>query len=92
MPAETSHKPWYRVLYIQVLIAMVLGIAVGVAFPDFGKGLKPLGDGFIALVKMLIGPIIFCTIVHGVASMGDLKRLGKVGLKSLIYFEIVSRR
>ncbi len=90
MPAETSHKPWYRVLYIQVLIAMVLGIAVGVAFPDFGKGLKPLGDGFIALVKMLIGPIIFCTIVHGVASMGDLKRLGKVGLKSLIYFEIVS--
>jgi len=69
---------------------MVLGILVGRMFPDFGRGLKPLGDGFIALVKMLIGPIIFCTIVHGVASMGDLKRLGKVGLKSLIYFEIVS--
>lgn len=90
MPTEPSHKPWYRVLYIQVLIAMVLGILVGWMFPDFGKGLKPLGDGFIALVKMLIGPIIFCTIVHGVASMGDLKRLGRVGMKSLIYFEIIS--
>ena len=90
MLTKPSHKPWYRVLYVQVLIAMVLGIVVGRIFPDFGKGLKPLGDGFIALVKMLIGPIIFCTIVHGVASMGDLKRLGKVGLKTLFYFEIVS--
>jgi len=83
-------QPWYRILYIQVLIAVALGIIVGRFFPGFGKSLKPLGDGFIALVKMMIAPIIFCTVVHGVASMGDLKKLGRVGGKTLLYFEIVS--
>ncbi len=83
-------KPWYRILYVQVLVAVVAGIVIGWLFPGFGKSLKPLGDGFIKLVKMLIAPIIFCTVVHGVASMKDLKKLGRVGAKTLFYFEIVS--
>ena len=83
-------KPWYRILYIQVLIAVAAGIAIGYFAPDLGKSLKPLGDGFIKLVKMMIAPIIFCTVVHGIASVGDLRRLGRVGIKSLVYFEVVS--
>jgi aerobic C4-dicarboxylate transport protein len=85
-----ARKPWYRILYVQVLIAVVAGIVIGWLFPDLGKSLKPLGDGFIKLVKMLIAPIIFCTVVHGVASMKDLKKLGRVGAKTLFYFEVVS--
>ncbi len=81
-------RPWYQVLYIQVLIAVAVGILIGWLEPDFGKSLKPLGDGFIKLVKMLIAPIIFCTVVHGIASMSDLKRLGRVGAKTLFYFEV----
>jgi len=84
------HQPWYKVLYIQVLIAIALGVLIGYFYPDLGKELKPLGDGFIALIKMMIAPVIFCTVVHGISSMGDLKRVGRVGLKSLIYFEMVS--
>ena len=87
---STHHKPWYKVLYIQVLIAIFLGILVGHLNPNLGKELKPLGDGFIALIKMMIAPVIFCTVVHGISSMGDLKRVGRVGLKALIYFEAVS--
>src|SRR6201982_832228 len=82
-------RPWYRILYVQVLAAIVLGVAIGHFFPPPGAALKPLGDGFIALIKMMIAPVIFCTIVHGISSMGDLKRVGRVGLKSLIYFETV---
>jgi aerobic C4-dicarboxylate transport protein len=89
-PAPDHHKPWYKVLYIQVLIAIFLGILVGHLNPNLGKELKPLGDGFIALIKMMIAPVIFCTVVHGISSMGDLKRVGRVGLKALIYFEVVS--
>jgi aerobic C4-dicarboxylate transport protein len=84
------HQPWYRVLYVQVLIAIALGVLIGYFYPDLGKELKPLGDGFIALIKMMIAPVIFCTVVHGISSMGDLKRVGRVGLKALIYFETVS--
>jgi aerobic C4-dicarboxylate transport protein len=84
------HQPWYRVLYVQVLIAIALGVLIGSFYPDLGKELKPLGDGFIALIKMMIAPVIFCTVVHGISSMGDLKRVGRVGLKALIYFETVS--
>src|SRR6188472_2232236 len=83
-------QPWYKILYIQVLIAIALGVLVGRLFPDLGKELKPLGDGFIALIKMMIAPVIFCTVVHGISSMGDLKRVGRVGLKALVYFEVVS--
>ena len=86
----SPRKPWYRILYVQVLIAVALGIFTGWLFPDLGKSLKPLGDAFIKLIKMLIAPIIFCTVVHGVASMKDLKKLGRVGGKTLLYFEIVS--
>ncbi|GJE28054.1 dicarboxylate/amino acid:cation symporter [Methylobacterium organophilum] len=89
-PAPAAPLPWYRVLYIQVLIAIVLGVLVGWLYPDQGKALKWLGDAFIALIKMMIAPIIFCTIVHGIASIGDLKKVGRVGLKALIYFEVVS--
>ncbi len=91
-PASNTPPPkrWHRVLYVQVLAAIVLGIIVGYYCPDFGKSLKPLGDGFINLIKMIISPIIFCTVVHGIASMGDLKKLGRIGFKTLLYFEIVS--
>ncbi len=85
-----SGKPWYRILYVQVIIAVLAGIAVGCVAPDFGKSLEPLGVGFIKLIKMIIAPIIFCSVVHGIASVGDLRKLGRVGIKSLVYFEIVS--
>ena len=79
-----------RNLTFQVLVAVSLGVLVGVVAPEVGKALKPLGDTFINLVKMVITPIIFLTIVHGIASMADLRRLGRVGGKALLYFEIVS--
>src|SRR6266542_2181493 len=88
--SPVAHKPWYPVLYVQVLIAVVIGIAIGAFFPGLGTSLKPLGDGFIKLIKMMIAPIIFCTVVHGVASMSDMRKLGRVGVKTLIYFEVVS--
>lgn len=72
-PAAAS-EPWYKVLYIQVLIAIALGVALGWLYPDWGKSMKWMGDAFIALIKMMIAPIIFCTIVHGISSIGDLKR------------------
>src|SRR6478752_1910970 len=89
-PVVHRHQPWYKVLYLQVLVAIALGVLIGYFYPHLGKELKPLGDGFIALIKMMIAPVIFCTVVHGISSMGDLKRVGRVGLKALIYFEVVS--
>ena len=86
----TGRRPWYTVLYIQVIIAILVGIAVGYFFPNTGKELKPLGDGFIQLIKMMIAPVIFCTVVHGIASMSDLRKVGRVGVKTLVYFEAVS--
>ena len=85
-----THRPWYRVLYVQVLLAIAAGVVVGHFFPHTGAALKPLGDGFIALIRMMIAPVIFCTVVHGIGSMGDLKKVGRIGLKTLIYFELVS--
>ena len=90
MIVPASRKPWYRVLYLQVLLGVVCGILIGHFWPDTGKSLKPLGDAFIKLVKMMISPIIFCTVVHGIASMKELKHLGRVGGKTLLYFEVVS--
>jgi aerobic C4-dicarboxylate transport protein len=87
---RADRTPWYRLLYVQVLVAVVLGVIIGYFLPTLGKSLKPLGDGFIKLVKMMIAPIIFCTIVYGIASIGDLRKLGRVGIKSLVYFEVVS--
>jgi aerobic C4-dicarboxylate transport protein len=88
--AAKKNKPWYTVLYIQVLIAVVVGILLGRFFPKTGIALKPLGDAFVSLIRMMIAPVIFCVIVQGIASMSDLKKVGKVGVKTLIYFEVVS--
>ena len=77
-------------LYIQVLIAIALGVAIGHFWPAVGTSMKPLGDGFIKLVKMVIAPIIFCTVVVGIAGMEDMKKVGKTGGLALLYFEIVS--
>ena len=88
--ATPPHRPWYTILYVQVLIAIALGVVIGYYDPKLGIQLKPLGDGFIALIRMMIAPVIFCTIVHGIASMGDLKKVGRVGVKTLFYFEAVS--
>jgi aerobic C4-dicarboxylate transport protein len=90
MQPEPTRVPWWRLLYVQVLLAVAAGIVLGWLAPEAGKTLKPLGDGFIKLIKMMIAPVIFCTVVHGVASMGDLKKLGRVGGKTLLYFEVVS--
>ena len=77
-------------LYLQVLAAIAVGAVIGYVQPDWGVALQPLGDGFIKLIKMLIAPLIFATVVAGIAGAGDLKRIGRVGVKSLLYFEIVT--
>ena len=81
---------FFKGLYVQVIIAILIGILLGYLYPSFAVQLKPFGDGFIKLVKMMIGPVIFCTIVTGIAGMQDTKKVGRVGIKALIYFEIVS--
>jgi aerobic C4-dicarboxylate transport protein len=83
-------KKFYKGLYFQVIVAIILGILLGVFYPTFAESLKPLGDGFIKLVKMMIAPIIFCTIVTGIAGMQDTKKVGRVGVKAILYFEVVS--
>jgi aerobic C4-dicarboxylate transport protein len=88
--ADIAHKPFYTHLYVQVLTAIALGVLLGHYYPQLGEQMKPLGDGFIKLIKMIIAPIIFCTVVHGIASMQDMKKVGRVGLKALIYFEVLT--
>jgi aerobic C4-dicarboxylate transport protein len=85
-------KPWYRVLYVQVLAAILLGVLVGWQFPQFATNdwIKALGDGFVRLIKMVIAPIIFCTVVSGISHIQDARKVGRVGVKALVYFEIVS--
>ncbi len=83
-------KPFYKILYVQVLFAIAVGILLGHFLPDTGVEMKPLGDAFIKLIKMIIGPIIFCTVVSGIAGMRDMKKVGRVGGKALLYFEIIS--
>ena len=83
-------KPFYQSLYLQVLFAILLGVLLGHFFPTSGAAMKPLGDGFIRLIKMIIAPIIFCTVVIGIAGMEDMKKVGKTGGLALLYFEIVS--
>jgi len=89
MPAPVR-RPWYAKLYAQVLIAIVIGAALGVADPGLAAQMKPLGDAFIKAIRMVIAPLIFATVVVGIAKMGDMRRIAQVGMKSLIYFEIVS--
>ena len=88
--AAVHHRPWYRHLYAQVLIAIAIGVVLGVTYPTLAEQMKPLGDTFIKVIKMLIAPIIFCTVVHGIASMSDMKKVGRVGLKALVYFEVMT--
>jgi aerobic C4-dicarboxylate transport protein len=83
-------KPFYKVLYVQVLFAIIIGVLLGIFDPALGEKMKPLGDGFIKLIKMIIAPVIFCTVVAGIAGMQDMKKVGRVGGKALLYFEIVS--
>src|SRR5438105_5816460 len=85
-----QHKPLYRSLYFQVVVAIVIGVLLGYFKPDWGAVMRPLGDGFIKLIKMMIAPIIFCTVVVGIAGMEDMKKVGKTGGLALIYFEVVS--
>jgi aerobic C4-dicarboxylate transport protein len=89
-PSAPPRKPWYSILYIQVLIAILIGILIGHFSPKTGLALKPLGDAFVALIRMMIPPVIFCVVVQGIASMTDLKKVGRVGIKALVYFEVVS--
>src|SRR6202046_4936868 len=85
-------KPWYKILYVQVLIAILIGILVGWKYPDLARNdwIKALGDGFIKLIKMVIAPIIFCTVVSGISHIQDARKVGRVGVKALVYFEVVS--
>jgi aerobic C4-dicarboxylate transport protein len=83
-------KPFHKVLYVQVLFAIFCGVMLGIYLPTDAVAMKPLGDGFIKLIKMIIAPVIFCTVVSGIAGMQDVKKIGRVGGKALIYFEIVS--
>ena len=90
MPRVPSAKPIYAYLYFQVLVAILTGVLLGHFFPGLGTKLKPLGDGFIKLIKMMIAPIIFTIVVVGIAKVSDMKEVGRVGLKAIIYFELVS--
>jgi aerobic C4-dicarboxylate transport protein len=90
MTTTSTKKPIYKSLYAQVLFAVVVGVLLGHFYPQVGTDMKPLGDGFIKLIKMIIAPIIFCTVVVGIAGMEDMKKVGKTGGLALLYFEVVS--
>jgi aerobic C4-dicarboxylate transport protein len=85
-----TRKPLYQTLYFQVIVGIIAGITLGFFFPSIGEAMRPLGEAFIKLVKMMIAPVIFCTVVLGIAKMKNLKEVGRVGLKALLYFEILS--
>jgi len=93
VPAAAERPPrtaWYAQLYIQVIIAVAAGIALGAFYPAAGEAVKPLGDALIKMIKMMIAPIIFCTVVHGIASVQDMRKIGRIGVKALLYFEVVT--
>jgi aerobic C4-dicarboxylate transport protein len=87
---EVSMPRFLRSLFGQVVLALALGVLIGLLWPEFGVKLKPLGDGFIKLIKMIIPVLVFCVVVHGIVGAGDLRRVGRVGVKALIYFEAVT--
>ena len=89
-PSAQTRKPIYQSLYAQVITAIIIGVLLGHFAPEYGEAMKPLGDGFIKLIKMIIAPIIFCTVVVGIAGMEDMKKVGKTGGMALLYFEVVS--
>ena len=88
--APTARKPLYTSLFVQVLAGLILGIVLGVAVPDFAVSLKILSDAFLKLISMIVAPIVFCVVVHGIAGAGDLKKVGRVGVKALVYFETMT--
>src|SRR2546430_10438113 len=88
--APDTRKPLYTSLFVQVLTALILGIVLGMAVPDFAIGLKIFSDAFLKLISMIVAPIVFCVVVHGIAGAGDLKKVGRVGVKALIYFEVMT--
>ena len=90
MSTTNARKPLYKSLYVQVLAAVTIGVLLGHFSPELGAQMKPLGDGFIKLIKMIIAPIIFCTVVIGIAGMEDMKKVGKTGGLALLYFEVMS--
>src|SRR3984957_21090346 len=92
MNETMGRRPWYRILYVQVMIAIVLGALVGWLFPDFARNdwVKAMGDGFVKLIRMVIAPIIFCTVVSGIAHISQVSKVGRVAVKALLYFEVVS--
>jgi aerobic C4-dicarboxylate transport protein len=85
-----DRKPLYTHLYFQVLAGIALGVLLGQFWPGTGAAMRPLGDGFIKLIRMIIAPIIFSTVVVGIAKMGDMRNVGRIGVRALVYFEIVS--
>src|ERR1700751_4228459 len=86
----SERKPLYTSLFVQVLAALVLGVILGMATPDFAISLKILSDAFLKLISMIVAPIVFCVVVHGIAGAGDLKKVGRVGVKALVYFEVMT--
>jgi aerobic C4-dicarboxylate transport protein len=85
-----QRTPLYKSLFVQVVAALVLGIALGMAAPGFAIGLKFFSDAFLKLISMIVAPIVFCVVVHGIAGAGDLKKVGRVGGKALLYFEVMT--
>jgi aerobic C4-dicarboxylate transport protein len=85
--SQSGSVKWYHQLWLQALLAIIAGGAVGGVWPETGESMKPLGDALIKVIRMAIAPIVFCTVVHGIASMGDMKRAGRIGLKAILYFE-----
>src|SRR5450755_2619466 len=94
LPADARparrERPWYTQLWAQVVIAMISGVALGHFAPDLGAEMQPLGDAFIKAIRVIIAPVIFCTVVHGIARMSDMARVGRVAIKALIYFEVLT--
>ena len=88
--APATPAPLYKSLFLQVLVALLLGIVLGVAAPEFAAGLKFFSDAFLKLISMIVAPIVFCVVVHGIAGAGDLKKVGRVGIKALVYFEVMT--
>src|ERR1700679_716308 len=88
--APVARKPLYSSLFVQVLAALLLGIVLGMATPEFAVSLKILSDAFLKLITMIVAPVVFCVVVHGIAGAGDLKKVGRVGVKALIYFETMT--
>src|SRR5579872_3322814 len=87
---ESAGKKFYQTLYFRVIVGIFLGVLLGVFFPKTAEQMRPLGEGFIKLIRMMIGPVIFFTVIVGIASIGDMRKLGRVGLKALAYFEVVT--